>query len=314
MTRIFPGDPLPLGCSFDGIGANISVFSEIAEAVEICLFDDTGAETRLELPEHTGQTVHGYLPDISPGQRYGFRVHGPWNPDDGLRCNPNKLLLDPYARAVEGSCSGTRPCSGTPSKTPTSATTPTARRSSLAASWSTRASTGTATSSSRTPWSDTIIYEAHVKGATMLHPDIETELRGTYARHRAPGVRRAPDLARRHRARAAAGPPVRPRRAPRRARPAQLLGLQLDRLLRAAQRVRPPRSARRAGAGLQADGQGAAQRRHRGDPRRRLQPHCRGQPPRPDAVASKESTTPRTTAWSMTTRATTWTTRAPATA
>src|SRR5947209_1609900 len=102
MTRIWPGDPAPLGTSYDGIGTNVAVFSEVAEAVEVCLFDDDGTEERVELPEETGQVWHGYLPDIGPGQRYGFRVHGPREPSQGLRCNPQKLLLDPYARAMEG--------------------------------------------------------------------------------------------------------------------------------------------------------------------------------------------------------------------
>src|SRR5882724_7271638 len=101
--RIWPGDPAPLGCTFDGIGANFAVFSEVADAVELCLFDDDGNETNVELPESTGVVWHGYLPDVTPGQRYGFRVHGPYDPAAGHRCNPSKLLLDPYARAIEGS-------------------------------------------------------------------------------------------------------------------------------------------------------------------------------------------------------------------
>jgi len=102
MTRIWPGEPYPLGCTFDGIGANFALFTEVAEAVELCLFDDDGNETSVELPEATGSVWHGYLPDVTPGQRYGFRVHGPNDPAAGHRCNPLKLLLDPYARAIEG--------------------------------------------------------------------------------------------------------------------------------------------------------------------------------------------------------------------
>ncbi|HEY2813123.1 MAG TPA: glycogen debranching protein GlgX [Acidimicrobiales bacterium] len=181
MTRIFPGDPGPLGCSFDGIGANISVFSEAAEAVEVCLFDDDGAETRLELPERTGQTVHGYLPDITPGQRYGFRVHGPWDPEHGQRCNPNKLLLDPYARAVDGDVQWNEAVFGyrfgDPEQRNDDDSAAFVPRSVVVNPWF----DWEGDQLLRTPWSDTIIYEAHVKGATKLHPEIEEELRGTYA-------------------------------------------------------------------------------------------------------------------------------------
>jgi glycogen operon protein len=181
MTRIFPGDPFPLGCSFDGIGANVSVFSEVAEAVEMCLFDAAGQETWVELPERTGQTVHGYLPDISPGQRYGFRVHGPWNPDAGLRCNPNKLLLDPYARAVDGHVQWNEAVFGhrfgQPDERNDVDSAPFVPRSVVVNPWF----DWEGDQLLRTPWNNTVIYEAHVKGATKTHPDIEDELRGTYA-------------------------------------------------------------------------------------------------------------------------------------
>ena len=99
---MWPGSDYPLGASFDGAGTNFSIFSEIAERVELCLFDEQGNETRYDLPEVTSFYWHGYLPNLGPGQRYGFRVHGPWKPEEGHRCNPAKLLLDPYARAIEG--------------------------------------------------------------------------------------------------------------------------------------------------------------------------------------------------------------------
>src|SRR4051812_47693052 len=99
---IWPGRPYPLGAVWDGTGTNFSVFSEVAERVELCLFDDTGRETRMVLPEVSGFCWHGYVPGVGPGHRYGFRVYGPWAPAEGHRCNPAKLLLDPYARAVEG--------------------------------------------------------------------------------------------------------------------------------------------------------------------------------------------------------------------
>ncbi|MCU1496949.1 MAG: glycogen debranching protein GlgX, partial [Acidimicrobiales bacterium] len=100
--RVWPGDPYPLGATFDGVGTRFSVVSSVAEAVELCLFDPDGGEERVTLPERDGDVWHAELPDVQPGQRYGYRVHGPWEPDQGLRCNPAKLLLDPYAKAVEG--------------------------------------------------------------------------------------------------------------------------------------------------------------------------------------------------------------------
>jgi len=96
------GEPYPLGATFDGQGTNFSVFSRVAERVELCLFDERGRESRISLPEMTGHSWHGYLPRVGPGHRYGYRVHGPWDPAAGLRCNPHKLLLDPYARAIDG--------------------------------------------------------------------------------------------------------------------------------------------------------------------------------------------------------------------
>src|SRR3954454_22627134 len=100
--NLWPGQPFPLGATYDGNVANFSLFSEIAEQVELCLFDDDGQEERVVLPEITAFIHHGYVPGVQPGQRYGFRVHGPWDPGQGLRANPAKLLIDPYAKAVEG--------------------------------------------------------------------------------------------------------------------------------------------------------------------------------------------------------------------
>ena len=100
--RPWPGSPYPLGATYDGAGTNFTLFSEVAERVELCLFDDDGTESRVRLPEVDGFVHHGYLPGIGPGQPYGYRVHGPYDPTKGLRCNPNKLLLDPYAKAIDG--------------------------------------------------------------------------------------------------------------------------------------------------------------------------------------------------------------------
>src|SRR5213596_2632259 len=102
LPQIWPGHPYPLGASWDGVGTNFSVFSEVGERVDLCLFDDAGKETRIALPEMSGYCWHCYLPGVGPGQRYGFRVHGPYAPERGHRFNPAKLLIDPYAKAIEG--------------------------------------------------------------------------------------------------------------------------------------------------------------------------------------------------------------------
>ena len=100
---MWPGQPYPLGATYDGIGTNFALFSEVAQRVELCLFDDRGnSEQRLDVTEVDGYVWHCYLPGIGPGQRYGYRVHGPHDPESGLRCNPSKLLLDPYAKAIDG--------------------------------------------------------------------------------------------------------------------------------------------------------------------------------------------------------------------
>ena len=100
--RAWPGQPFPLGATWDGSGTNFSLTSENAERVELCLFDEDDVETRCELGRHTAHNWHGYLPGVGPGQRYGYRVYGPWAPERGHRFNPHKLLIDPYAKAIEG--------------------------------------------------------------------------------------------------------------------------------------------------------------------------------------------------------------------
>ncbi len=102
MVETWPGSAYPLGATFDGSGTNFALFSEVADRVELCLFDEDGAETRVEVTEVDAFVWHCYLPTIQPGQRYGYRVHGPHDPAQGLRCNPNKLLMDPYAKATSG--------------------------------------------------------------------------------------------------------------------------------------------------------------------------------------------------------------------
>src|SRR6478609_7086850 len=100
--EVWPGKAYPLGATYDGSGTNFALFSEVAERVDLCLFDEDGTETRYRLPEVDAFVWHGFLPTVEPGQRYGYRVHGPHDPAAGDRCNPNKLLLDPYAKAIDG--------------------------------------------------------------------------------------------------------------------------------------------------------------------------------------------------------------------
>jgi isoamylase len=181
MTDVWPGDPYPLGANFDGAGTNFAVFSEIADAVDLCLFDGDGSEAKVRLPETDGYVWHGYLPGVVPGQRYGFRVHGPYEPGRGHRCNPAKLLLDPYAKAIEGevdwdeSCFGYR--FGDPESRNDDDSAPHTMRSVVVSpffDW-------TDDRPPRTPYAETVIYEAHVKGLTIKHPDIPARQRGTYA-------------------------------------------------------------------------------------------------------------------------------------
>ena len=133
--RTWPGTPYPLGATWDGWGTNFALFSEVARRVELCLFaatedDDQGplTEERVEMTEVDGFVWHMYLPGIAPGQRYGYRVHGPYDPARGLRCDGSKLLLDPYGKAIEATSAGTSHCSATSSRTPGSGTPPTAHR------------------------------------------------------------------------------------------------------------------------------------------------------------------------------------------
>jgi isoamylase len=180
--RIWPGRPYPLGATWDGVGTNFSVFSEVAERVELCLFDAGGNETRVELPESTAFIFHGYLPNIAPGQRYGFRVHGPWEPENGHWCNPNKLLLDPYGKSVEGAVKWDEAVfpyhfdnpEGSKNDADSASHMPRSVVINPYFDWD-------ADRRPQTPWHQTIIYEVHVKGFTMRHPGIPENLRGTYA-------------------------------------------------------------------------------------------------------------------------------------
>ena len=171
----------PLGARHDGRGATFALFSSVADGVELCLFDDSGAETRWSLDQGDGFVWQGYLPDVAPGQRYGFRVHGPWDPPAGVRCNPAKLLLDPYARAVAGEVRWDPAVYGhaadDPNRADGSDSAPYVPRSLLVAGdfdWGDDRPPGRS-------MADSIFYEVHVKGFTELHPDVPEKLRGTYA-------------------------------------------------------------------------------------------------------------------------------------
>ncbi|MFI0405071.1 glycogen debranching protein GlgX [Actinomadura sp. 3N508] len=186
MAQVWPGDAYPLGARFDGAGTNVAVYSEAAERVELCLFDgpahDGGTvETRVTLPEVDGFVWHGYLPGVMPGHRYGFRVHGPYEPRRGLRCNPAKLLLDPYALAVEGAVDWDESCFGYELSDP-------AFRNDADSAAHTMRSVVVSPyfdwgddRPPRIPYHETVIYEAHVKGLTARHPEVPPALRGTYA-------------------------------------------------------------------------------------------------------------------------------------
>ena len=179
-TAVWPGNSYPLGASYDGAGTNFAVFSEIAEQVELCLFSDHGAETRVALREVDGFIWHCYLPGVGPGQRYGYRVHGPYDPAGGRRCNPAKLLLDPYAKAIEGSVRWDPAVYsyrlGDPDEVNDADSAAHVPRSVVVNpyfDWG-------VDRPPRTPYDETVIYEVHVRGLTKLHPLIPEEQRGTY--------------------------------------------------------------------------------------------------------------------------------------
>lgn len=179
--RIWPCKPYPLGANFDGQGTSFSLFSEIAERVELCLFDKEDRQTSIDLPEVVAYCWHGYLPNVRPGQRYGFRVHGPWVPEQGQRCNPAKLLLDPYAKAIDGQVQWEEAVYpyrfSKPDVLDERDSAPFVPRSVVIDSsfdWGDDRHPDT-------PWHVTAIYELHVKGFTKTHPDIPASLRGTYA-------------------------------------------------------------------------------------------------------------------------------------
>src|SRR5487761_1555391 len=179
--EIWPGRPYPLGAAYDGGGTNFSLFSGVAEKVELCLFDEEGSEERVVLEEIDASCWHGYLPSVAPGQRYGYRVHGPWAPEEGQRCNPAKLLLDPYDKAIEGQVDWDQACFpynfGDENSRNDDDSAPHVPRSVVHNpyfDWG----------NDRPPdvqLNESMIYEVHVKGFTARHPDIPEGQRGTYA-------------------------------------------------------------------------------------------------------------------------------------
>ncbi|WP_245156157.1 glycogen debranching protein GlgX [Nocardioides sp. 503] len=181
MLESWPGQAYPLGATYDGSGTNFALFSEVAERVELCLFDEDGAEERVEVWEVDAFIWHCYLPHVQPGQRYGYRVHGPYAPDQGLRCNPNKLLLDPYAKAT------TREIDWDQSLFGYNFGDPDSRNDDDSAAHMTLGVVinpffdWEGDRRLNYPYNESVIYEAHVKGMTQLHPDLPEDIRGTYA-------------------------------------------------------------------------------------------------------------------------------------
>ena len=196
MTQVWPGSAYPLGATYDGTGTNFAIFSEVAEKVELCLFDDDGNEERIRLPEMDGYVWHAFLPGIHPGQRYGFRVHGPYDPAQGLRCNPNKLLLDPYAKAIDGQIDWDPSVFGYDFETKERNDDDSAAHMPKSVVVNPYFDWGV-DRPPKTPYHKTVIYEAHVKGLTMTNPRIPEELRGTYAGVAHPAIDRAPHRPRR---------------------------------------------------------------------------------------------------------------------
>src|SRR5438093_4419260 len=184
--RIWPGDPYPLGATWDGLGTNFALFSENGTSVELCLFDDAMDEKeshRIELRERTDLIWHAYLRDVRPGQLYAYRVHGPYEPRRGHRFNPNKLLLDPYAKALTGNVMWSDAQYGYTIGHPDEDLSFDERDNAggmpkcvvvdPSFTWEDDAPP-------RTAWNRTVIYECHVRGMTMLHPGVPDHLRGTF--------------------------------------------------------------------------------------------------------------------------------------
>ena len=174
----------PLGASYDGAGVNFALFSQVAQKVELCLFDEEDRETRVEMTEQNSYVWHNYLPGIQPGQRYGYLVYGPYDPATGLRCNPNKLLLDPYAKAIEGNIDGDESLYSYWFKSPEDVTSMNTLDSAPHTMKSAVVNPYFDWGNDQHPnisYHDSVIYEAHVRGMTNLNLDVPPDIRGTYA-------------------------------------------------------------------------------------------------------------------------------------
>ena len=178
---MWPGRPYPLGATFDGTGVNFAMFSEVASKVELCLIDDAGTEMRVELIEVDGNVWHAYIPRIQPGQRYGYRVYGPHDPAKGHRCNPSKLLLDPYAKAISGQIDGDESLFSYRFADPTAFNDLDSLGHTMLSVVTTPYFDWGHDRPPRHEYHETIIYEMHVKGLTMTHPGIPDDVRGSYA-------------------------------------------------------------------------------------------------------------------------------------
>ncbi len=290
ITAVWPGNPYPRGANFDGEGVNFSLFSQHAEKVELCVFDASRPpRAAADRAARNAPTTSGTAtsPKRARACSTATACTAPTTPERGHRFNPHKLLIEPYAKHIAGPAqverralrlsrrhTRRRICRSTSDDS--AAGMPKCRVIDPAFTWGDDRPP-------RVPWHDTVIYELHVRGFTMRHPgraaDAARHLRGP--RDRAGD--RSPAAPRRHRRRADAGPRLRGRPAPARTRPEELLGLQHHRLLRARHALLRHRPHQR----VQDDGEDAALRGHRGDPRRGLQPHGRRQPDGPDAVVPR---------------------------
>ena len=249
--RIWPGHPYPLGATWDGAGVNFALFAENATKVELCLFDSaasTQEQHKITLKEYTDKVWHAYLPDVLPGQLYGYRVHGPYEPEHGHRFNPNKVVLDPYAKLIgrELKWADEVFCYkfGDPAADLSFDERDSAPFAPLAAVIDPAFTWGD-DRPPRTPWHKTVIYELHVKGFTQLNPLVPENLRGSYAGLASESaIKHLTDLGVTA-VELLAGPPASRRPPPDREGAQELLGLQHARLLRARARLTATRASPR---------------------------------------------------------------------
>ncbi len=179
--QTWPGNSYPLGSTFDGSGTNFALFSSVAESVELCLLDEDRTEEHIEMTEVDAFVWHAYIPQLGPGQRYGYRIHGPYDPALGIRCDPSKLLLDPYAKAIDGQVTTSNALYSYDFEDPTRPNHEDSVHDNMVSVVINPYFDWGHDRSPRHDYSESVIYEAHVKGLTMRHPDVPEALRGTYA-------------------------------------------------------------------------------------------------------------------------------------